>query len=66
VLGESIKDHIKEEGTMFPEEKADLDWEALEQKARKQKETLKANNGESGDSTNRAARERCQSQPRGV
>ena len=42
VLGENIKHHVKEEeGTMFPKaEKADLDWERLEQKAREQKEAL--------------------------
>lgn len=46
VLGESIKHHVKEEeGTMFPEaEKADLDWGALERKARARKEALMAKN----------------------
>jgi hemerythrin superfamily protein len=53
VLGESIKHHVKEEeGTMFPgAEKVDLDWVALEQKARKRKESLmgkSARNGERG------------------
>jgi hemerythrin superfamily protein len=43
VLGESIKHHVKEEeSTMFSlaEEDADLDWEALAQKALERKQAL--------------------------
>jgi hemerythrin superfamily protein len=42
VLGENIKHHVKEEeGTMFPQaEKADLDWDALAQKAMARKKAL--------------------------
>lgn len=51
VLGENIKHHVKEEeGTMFPlaEEEADLDWEALAQKAMERKEALMAKTGRTG------------------
>ena len=46
VLGESIKHHVKEEeSTMFPEaEKADLDWDALAQKAMAKKRALMSGN----------------------
>jgi hypothetical protein len=54
VLGESIKHHIKEEeGTMFPKaEKADVDWQALEQKSMERKAALMENKG-SGEKTAR-------------
>jgi hypothetical protein len=44
VLGENIKHHIKEEeGSMFSEaEKADVDWEGLEEKVIERKEALMA------------------------
>ena len=53
VLGENIKHHVKEEeGTMFPEaQKADLDWDALAQKAMARKRALM-----SGNKTRRAMR----------
>ena len=58
VLGENIKHHVKEEeGTMFPKaEKADLDWERLEQKVKEQKEALMARkiNGAKRDGTKRS------------
>ncbi len=69
VLGESIKHHVKEEeGTMFPEaEKADINWEELEQEAMEQKETLMAriNNEAPRSSTRKTTARKRQSRPQG-
>jgi hypothetical protein len=63
VLGESIKHHVKEEGSMLPKaEKLVLDWEELKQKALTRKEAVM---GRKSKSTSRSPMQRKRNRSRG-